>query len=58
MIKLIREDTPKVNVGKEEPSREELEQEKIEFKEGLDTYSKEDLMEAIINFLRDLGFNV
>lgn len=57
MIKLIRED-PKVKVCKEEPSREELEQDKIEFKEGLDTYSKEDLMDAIIDFFRDLGFNV
>lgn len=28
------------------------------FKEALDTYSKEDLMNAIIIFLKNLGFRV
>lgn len=36
----------------------ESKESEIEFKQSLDTYSKEDLMDAIINFLRDLGFNV
>lgn len=45
-----------VKVCNEEPSKEQLEKESVEFREALDTYSKEDLEDAIILFLRQLGF--
>lgn len=56
MIKLIKEDSPKLKVCK--PTQEEIEQAEMEFKEALDTYSKEDLINSIIIFLKNLGFRV
>lgn len=47
-----------VKVCNEEPSKEKLEKESVEFREALDTYSKEDLMDAIIVFLKKLGFKL
>ena len=47
-----------VKVCNEEPSKEQLEKESVEFREELDTYSKEDLMDAIIVFLKKLGFKL
>lgn len=47
-----------IKVCNEEPSKEQLEKESVEFREALDTYSKEDLINSIIVFLKELGFKL